>query len=332
MAVVNNELPTLLDQVKRQAPNGAIDRIVEQLTRKNPILEDMVVLEGNLPTGHRVTSRTGLPSVGWRKLNEGVAPSKSVTDQFDEACGELAGMSVVDTRVAKLNGNEAAFRASEDKAFVAAMSNEIATGIFYHSTDAAPEKFNGLAPRYDNTVVSAANPQGDQIIKCDPAAAGADQYSIWLVVWGPETVFGIYPKGSVAGLEPDDRGVQLWNDANNKKFKAYVTYWTWDFGLVVRDWRYVVRIGNIDASGFDATKTLIHDAMADAVEQVQDLNSGRPVLYCSRKVKTMLRKEARNAVKSSTLTTEMVGGKPVDFFDGIPIKRSDALVTEDVIA
>jgi hypothetical protein len=73
MATINDTgLPTLLDQVKRTAPGGAIDRIIEQLTKKNPILEDMVWQEGNLPTGHRFTSRTSLPSVGWRRLNEGM--------------------------------------------------------------------------------------------------------------------------------------------------------------------------------------------------------------------------------------------------------------------
>jgi hypothetical protein len=160
MALLNQGLPTLLDHVKRTDPNGAIATIVESLSQSNPILQHMVFQEGNLPTGHRYTSRTALPSVAWRRLNEGVTPGKSETAQIDETTGMLTGMSAVDVEVAKLNGNEAAFRASEDAAFLEAFNNEIATGLFYHSTKTAPEKFHGIAPRLDSTTA----PWGKQIL------------------------------------------------------------------------------------------------------------------------------------------------------------------------
>ena len=60
--------PTLLDLAKRLDPDGKIDVIAEILTQENPILEDMNFVEGNLPTGHRTTIRTGLPTPTWRKL------------------------------------------------------------------------------------------------------------------------------------------------------------------------------------------------------------------------------------------------------------------------
>src|SRR3954466_3314842 len=128
MATVNATYPTLLDQAKRTDPNGAIANMVEYMSKRNAVLEDAVVVEGNLPTGHRMTARDALPSIGWRKFNEGVAPSKSIASQLDETAGMLEGWSVVDTELAKLNGNEAAFRASEDKGFTMAINNEIETG------------------------------------------------------------------------------------------------------------------------------------------------------------------------------------------------------------
>ena len=41
--------------------------------------------EGNLPTGERVIIRTGLPSVYWRALNQGIPNIKSTTAQIDRA-------------------------------------------------------------------------------------------------------------------------------------------------------------------------------------------------------------------------------------------------------
>lgn len=329
MAVVNAGNPTLLDQVKRMDPDGSIANIVEMLEQKNPILQDATFLEGNLPTGHRFVSRTGLPSVSWRRFNEGVTAGKSRTDQIDEACGMLVGRSVVDVQLAKLNGNEAAFRASEDKAFLSALNNEVATGVFYHSTKTAPEKFHGLAPRFDAT--SAVG--GSQIIKHTAAPVDADQMSLWFVTWGPDTCFMVYPKGSMAGIESADLGEQLVDDGSGKTFRSYVTEWTWKVGLCVKDWRYVARVANIDKSALSATADDIIPSMIQAYSQLQDTNSGRLVIYCNRTVFTYLWLQGRAATKNSTLSVDAVEGKPVLSFMGIPIRVCDALgITEAIIS
>lgn len=311
--------------VKRTDPNGAIAQVVESLTARNAILQDATFVEGNLPTGHRFTSRTGLPALEWRKFNEGVTPSKSRTDQIDETVGMLEGMSVVDCELAKLNGNEAAFRASEDKAFMQAFNNEIETGIFYHSTETAPEKFMGLSPRLDSTTGTG----GSQIIKMNPSASGNDQTSMWLVAWSPDTVFGIYPKDSAGGLQPHDMGEQLWTDINGKKFRAYVTNWNWKVGLVVKDYRYVVRIANIDTSAIAETGNELIKAMVRATHQMFDMRAGRLAWYCNRTVATYLHLQAMDAVKNSTLSIENVGGMPVQTFLGIPIRQTDAILNTE---
>src|SRR5690242_20487847 len=101
MATIGTDLPNLLDLMKGLDPDGSVAQVVESLTKRNPVLEDMVVQEGNLTTGHRVTTRVGLPSIGWRRYNEGVATSKSRKGQYDESCGQLEGMSAVDVKMAR---------------------------------------------------------------------------------------------------------------------------------------------------------------------------------------------------------------------------------------
>ncbi|MCE5245315.1 MAG: major capsid protein [Candidatus Polarisedimenticolia bacterium] len=329
MAVIDNTLPTLLDQARRTDPQGGIAAVVEQLTKRNPLLEDMVFQEGNLPTGHRFVSRTSLPSVAWRRLNEGISPSKSGTTQVDEVCGQVAGLSVLDVDVADLNGNGAAFRASEDLAFLQSLNNEANSALFYASTKANPEKICGFAPRFD--LSSAIG--GGQIVKCDSGASGNDQTSIWLICWGPQTAFGIFPKGSQAGIKFKDLGSQLWDDGTGKKFEAYVSSWKWHLGLCVKDYRYVVRIANVDTGSLASNGTNVVEAMIRAYNTLEDTNTGRMAWYCNRTIGTYLHLQAMNSTRQSTLSVDNIAGKPIVSFLGAPIRITDSILnTESVVA
>lgn len=324
MAVLSTIHPTLLDVTKRLDPNGKIDTIAEILNETNPILEDMVWIEGNLPTGHRTTVRTGLPTPTWRKLYGGVQPTKSTTIQVTDSTGMLEAYAEVDKALADLNGNTAAFRLSEDRAHIEGMNQEIAQTIFYGNEGSEPEAFTGLAPRFNS--LSAKN--GENIIQ-NAGIDGADNASIWLIVWGANTVHGIYPKGSKAGLSMDDKGqVTIENvDGQGGRMEAYRTHYRWDAGLTVRDWRYIVRI-QYDQENLTkdaATGPDLVDLMADALERVPSLNMGRPVFYANRRALSFLRRQTTAAVKNSTLTMETVAGKKVSHFDGIPVRRVDVL-------
>ena len=151
MATVGDSNLTLADWTKRLDPNGKIDKIVEILNDTNEILDDMVWMEGNLPTGHRTTVRTGLPTAYWRMLNQGVPNAKSRTKQITDAAGMLEIYSEVDKDLADLNSNTASFRVSEDRAFLEGMSQQMATAAIYGNTETDPEQIMGLAPRYDDT-------------------------------------------------------------------------------------------------------------------------------------------------------------------------------------
>lgn len=213
-ATLSTAALTLADWAKRLDPTGKISRIVEMLEQTNEILADMLWLEGNLPTGHRTTVRTGLPSVAWRLLNQGVAPSKSKTAQIDEGCGMLEAYGEVDKDLAELNGNTSEFRLSEAVAFVEAMNQEMAGTLFYGNSGTSPEEFTGLATRYSD--ISATI--GQNMI--DAGGLGADNTSIWLVVWGANTVHGIFPKGSQAGIKHNDKGLQTVTTSGTGTFGA----------------------------------------------------------------------------------------------------------------
>lgn len=324
MAILTANNPTLLDLAKATDPDGSIARVVEILNQRNEVLEDMPWMEGNLPTGHRTTIRSGLPTPTWRKLYGGVQPTKSRRVQVTDNCGMLEDYAEVDKALADLNGNTEAFRISEDRAHIEGMSQEMAQTLFYGNEGSEPEAFTGLAPRFNS--LSAEN--ADNIIDAF-SGSGGDLTSIWLVVWGENSVHGIVPKGSKTGVQMTDKGqVTIENaDGTGGRMEAYRTHYRWDCGLTVRDWRQIVRIANIDVSELGTlanTKNIIN-WMVQAAERVDNLGAGRPVFYMNRTIREKLRLGILERV-SNNLTWETVAGKRVMTFDDIPVKRVDQIL------
>lgn len=326
MATLSANFPTLLDVVKRTDPDGTTAVIAELLSQENQILDDMGWIEGNLPTGHRATIRTGLPSVYWRKLNQGVPPSKSTTAQVDEACGMLEGLGQVDVDVANLNGNTPEFRMTENAAYRESLNQNFATQLIYGDVTPNPERFVGLAPRYSS--LSAANAQN--II--DGGGTGTTNTSIWLIGWAPAKVFGVYPKGSQGGLVHKDLGEDWAFDSSGNRFRAYLDRYQWKCGLVLQDWRYAVRICNVDVALLTknaATGPDIIDLMTRALERIQSLDGVRPAFYCNRTISSFLRRQTVNKVAASTLAYDEVAGKKVMMFGEVPVRRVDAILSTE---
>lgn len=328
MAALATTHPTLLDLANRQDPDGKIAKIVEILNQTNEILDDAVFVTGNLETGHKTTIRTGLPTPTWRKLYGGVQPTKSTTAQITDTCGMLEAYAEVDKALADLNGNTAEFRLSENVPHMEGMSQEAAQTLVYGNEGTEPEAFTGFMPRFNS--LSAQN--ADNII--DAGGVGTDNASILLVVWSPATCHGIIPKGSVAGLQHEDKGqITIENvDGAGGRMEAYRDHYRWDLGLTVRDWRYVVRICNIDKSLLTvdvSTGANLTDLLFQAMERVPNLGSGRPAFYMPRDVRTMVRRQMADKVKNSTLTFEDVGGRKTMLFQDVPLRRVDAMAADE---
>jgi len=323
MATLGAGVLTLAEWAKRLDPDGKVPKIVELLSMTNEILKDMQFKEGNLPTGDRVVVRTGLPDVAWRLLNKGVAKSSSETAQIDEQCGMLEARSEVDQDLALLNGNTKAFRLSEATSFIESMDQEMASTVFYGNSGSAPEEFTGLAPRYSS--LSANNAQN--IVA--GGGSGSDNSSVWLVGWGANTCYGIFPKGSKAGLIHEDLGIGDAFDASNNRYRAYMDRWQWKCGLALKDWRYVVRIPNIDISALVAKSSAadLTELMIKAIHRIPSLNMVKPVFYMNRTCKQMLDIQKRDDVISGGgLTYDKVDGETVMSFRGIPIRTCDSLL------
>lgn len=333
---------TLHDVAKSLDPEGKTATVVELLNQTNEIITDMNWMEGNLPTGHETTVRTGMPTSIWRQLYQGVPASKSQRAKITDACGMLETRAEVDVEAVALNGHDKDFRLSEARSFFESLNQTFAQTLIYGNTAVNPERFMGLAPRY-STISGATN--GANVLSA--GGSGSDNTSIWLVVWGRETVTGIYPKASTAGLQHKDLGEYDAFDANGNRYRALGDLWQWKCGLTVKDWRYVVRVCNIDTSDLVAlsgtqavtASTSILKMMVRALARIPAIGMGTPVFYANRTVREMLSIAAMDKTSSvlkfsdgmdqfGKVSAGSVAGGTLTF-QGVPVRLCDQILTTE---
>ena len=343
MATIGTSALTYADWAKRMEDGYRVAMIIELLSQTNEILDDMLVVEGNLPTGHKTTVRTGLPQATWRLLNMGVPNAKSTTAQIVDTCGNLETYAVIDKDIADLNGNTAEFRLSEVKAFLEGMSQQVASTLIYGNQASNPERFTGLAPRYSTTNTSNSQTANNVLTG---GGSGSTNTSLWIICWGSDTWHATFPKGKITGLQHRDMGEWPVADASGNTYQAYRDHFKWEIGLVGRDWRYCVRIPNIDITaltgvsaanlinlivrGLYKLPTAPVSATAIQTSDTPEVRAdmGRTVIYCNRVIRTYLDLQAMNKT-NVLLRLEEFDGKVVTTFRGIPVRTCDAILNNE---
>lgn len=338
--------PTLVDVANRQDREGKIPVIAEMLSQANDMSDDMPMIEANERTGHEFVFRTSIPAGAWRQYNMGVPYAKSTTAKARVGLGMLEDYSQVDRALAEHSGDEMAFRESEDVAFLEGMSQTIAQTFMYGNTTVTPAEFMGFSPFY-NTVSTASAQNAQNVI--DGGGTASANTSLWLIGWGPDTIFGIFPRGSQGGLNMEDKGdVTPGFDSAGNRFEAYTSWFRQQTGLCPKDWRYGVRVANIDttSAGLSGPSALdIFATMAQTVLMFPKLTKStsgitktdapadtalgvRPVFYCNRTLRHWMDVQAirdRNVL----LSVKDYAGEPIEGFRGIPIKIVDQILNTE---
>lgn len=336
MAVQGSGVTTLIDVLTELAPDGKQLDIAEVLTQQNEVLADMHWEEGNMVTGHKDAARTVLPTPSFRALNAGVPVTKAGSTQIEETCSLLEDFSQVDRELAIMSGDVNNYRLKQARPHIQGMSNKMASTLFYGNANANPLEYTGFATRY-NTLSTTTNKSAANVINA--GGTGSALRSIWLIGWSPDTVYGIYPKNTKGGLEHEDvtngNGDQINGfppatvlaDASGNLYMGYRDHWLWRCGLFIKDWRYAVRIANIDPTAITlnhATGPNLQDLMIQAIEQIESVEGVRAVFYVPRAIRTWFRRQLVND-KAPYLNWEEIGGKRVLSFNEVPIRRTDAL-------
>lgn len=342
--------PTLVNWAKAFDPTGKPYRTAQLLNQSNQLLDYMTWKEGNLDTGHKDAVDVGLPTPTLRRFYQGVQPSKGDIAIIEDVCAMQEIRSEVDADLANLGGNATAYRASRAMKYMEAMYQMCAQQLIYGDTTINKDGILGLTPRY-NSLNASINTSANII---DSGGTGTDNTSVWLVVFGDETVSGIFPKGSQAGITHQDLGEYDAFDTSNFRYRALGELWKWKYGLHVKDWRYVVRIANIDVSDLKArTGTQANTAvtqllytMADAMARIPSMGMGTAVFLASRTVKSKLSQMAldksQNALSFSQALNQFgvvapgsVAGEGegikggTTFFQGVPVLTVDRIIAAE---
>lgn len=335
MPALSTANPTLLDLAKVSNPDGSIAKVVEILDQTNELLQFLPIIQGNLPTGHLTTIRTGLPSVTYTTINSGVNPGKATTVQVTESCARLEAYGEVDNRLVELAKDKAAFRLAQERPQIEAFNQEFMRAFFYENVTTNPERFSGLAPRYATRNLATAACAENVI---HGGGSGTDNASIWVLTLGEGTIAGLIPQNSTAGLKVEDKGLVTVEDVSNGSNLGRAEMWRTRYelkiGLTVQDWRYGVRIANIDKS--DLTPDAVSGAnlprlLYRALNLIPSTSMGRTVICMSRNIRTTLGEQTAEGTKNSSLKAEEVGGIMRTTFQGFPILRVDALAADEAL-
>jgi hypothetical protein len=345
MATIGASYLNLIDMF-RNGGDTAIAEVAEVLNRLSPVVRNAFTVEANKGTQHQHSIRTGLPAVTWGRLYQGIPQSKSGRTNVLDTTGFVEGLSTIDTRLLDISPNPAATRMAEAESFLESLRQEVETGIFYHDVATTPEKFKGLAARYN---ASGGGGAGNQIVKA--GGAGSDNTSVWFVTWSESATHLIHPKGTKAGIERQDKGEQRVTDASGNAYYVKEELFRWHVGLAVRDWRYNARIANIDVSDLQAGTVDIYKYMRSAFYKLQGVYAtamkngdgtingnasveGRTVIYMNRTVLEALDAAGTNASNGALMLKPMeLEGRVVQSYRGIPIEVTDAILnTESVVS
>ena len=331
MAAIGGNALTLLDLAKQANDNLAVQEVVEVLAPTNEILDDMLWVQANLPTGHRTTQRTSLPTPSWGRINKGIPFSKSTTKQVTDPIGELTCRSTVDLRlleIAQTPEDARKMRYNEDMASIQSAGSTVASNVIYGDPDDNEDGFLGLTSRY---AIPSTNKRVSGYNMVDGGGSGSDNTSIWLMFWGPKTVHGIYGRNQAAGIRFENNEKVRVEDSDGNPYYAAETIMRWSCGLTVADWRAVVRICNIDVSDLATASPadlieLMIKALHRVPKQVRAMGL-RPAFYMNSTVMQYL--DIQKIDKALGLSYSDAFGDKVMTFRGIPLREVDELLNDE---
>ena len=336
----------LASWVKLRGPNFKADmRIAQLLNQCNEVVQDIVWAPGNQPMSHLITQQTGLPPAYYRLLNQAVSPGRGQTAQIQESMGIAEAWQEHDVDLVNLMGDQGAFLYQMSVPQMESLTQQFAKTFFYGDTTQTPGSFLGMSTRYSTISASAAA----NAVNCISAGGSNNaNTSIWLITHGLYALHGIFPQGSSAGITH-----RVWKDAvvqgsdgiGGSRLEAIQQKWQWKAGLALWDWRWCVRICNIDINNLiqENNAADLVALMLDAQYQIPSIYSpasttgnpetdvaipGRRVWYTNRQVRRMLHKQCLNK-SAGTVEYDMVDGRKIMHLFGTEIRNCDQIVSNE---
>jgi len=224
------------------------------LDRMTPLVKMLPLKASNNILSNIAVRTDSLPVASLRRFNEGIQPTASKNAPLNDPVAMFEDYSEVDKDLWEIQNDPNAWRADQDMNHVEALFQLMESWLIYGSLSQNPGGFNGLATRFNNL---ESYPNGDQSwvpnVWSTGSAISDGNTSAWMIEFGEDSVYGIYPPNTAAGLSVRDLGEMTKELATgtastglNYMYQVLRTMLRWYMGIQIADERCVQRIANIN--------------------------------------------------------------------------------------
>jgi hypothetical protein len=329
---------TLMDVVNEYSSldaNGQYLYAAQVLNRKQPILQVLPMVASNQIMSNIGSRDTYIGTAGTRRFNEGIAPTATHSAPHSEPIAMFEDYSEVDYALWKIQNNPNAWRQGQDRRKIEGLGQSLETKILYGTLATDPSGFNGLATRFSSL---STYPNGDSTWDYNVVGGGGTTAyctSIYAIEFGPEKVYGIYPKNLAAGLQFEDLGKVTKEWGSNKLSEVLRSHFTWFMGLEIDDERCVQRYANIEARVGYTANIFDPEVMVDMKNRLPSMGEAPGTfIFCNRRIKTQMDIQALNK-SNGYFTQDPAGdiwGRPVTRFQGIPVMVAEMITNTETAA
>ena len=337
MSVISlNTEYTMLEVAKSLGAQGDELALIDTLSQQNPFLEEGYWMEADDFQTHHFNQVLNEPTGSDSVVNVGVAWDVANTTPVTELIQGIVDWLRIDNRILSKHPNPRAYIEQQIGIFTRGLAKTFHDRIIYGNYVAntsvgvgsvaaggvSADRVNGLAARF-NTI--ATNPWYNVVSNTGAASNG--ESSTWIIQWGPDGMFFVYPRGGKNWVSVEDKGVMTVYDSNYYPYDAYVIRFEIEFGLCVADPRKVQRLANIDNAA--STSKWLADNQLISLGQLPNGSDGA-VMYVPRFVKTQMQIAAND--KSNVLYgSEEIWGHNQMMFQDVPVRMCERIAANEAV-
>jgi hypothetical protein len=336
---------TFTDIVQNYSSTDAGARFVipkRVLDRMTPLVKMLPLKPSNNILSNIAVRTDSLPVASTRRWNEGIKATASKNVPLNDPIALFEDYSEVDKDLWEIQNAPNLWRADQDMNHIEGLFQLMESTLLYGSLATANGAFNGLATRFNNL---ESYPNGDQSWKPNVWNGGAstgNTTSAWMLELGDDSIYGIFPPNTPAGLSVRDLGeitkempsATAASIQANYMYQVLRTMLRWYMGIQIADERAVQRICNINPAAL-STNNFDENVFIEAKNWLpRGGEAPGTVILVNRDLKTQIDIRAVSQKINTYFVppadgTMDVFGKAVTRFQNIPIYTAEKILSTE---
>lgn len=262
-------------------------------------------------------------SPGMGGINKDISPTVEQTVPVTEPIVFVEDRNELDANLVEMQQNPQMYRMQSDMTHTAFVAAKAVSQFFYGDRADDPDQLNGIIKRTDYDALADTN----YVTTAGDSSAGAVT-SAYLVQWGFDKVYMVYPENGGQTVKVENMGKQLITGTAPARSWKYVTNFKMFFGLAVANPRCIHRICNI---GTTTANFLPLEYIIRARGKMPNYGAGA-VLYCHPRVRAQI--DEQIATRPNIVhRVENPIGPPITYIDDIRVATCESiLLTETVVS